>query len=375
VRAYLAFECQRKEVHNGVMEQFIFCVFLLTLAFGEAMSATNTDAANSPGRSPAQKPVVLLFVIDGADLTTITTAARNGATTLASLLQDGVVADRFYCTSPAPRMHMPDGSLPWGTTTSSNVAMHTGTHLFESRKLDDIFLNARRAGIVSVFAGGAGNYSVFDTADHLYYGELSDEEVVERGLQHFQKDDARLIRLHLQRIRNEWKGPEDPRNPESAYVQYVIKTIDPLLAKLVGTLKTAGAWQNTYVILASDHGMGQSHASSHPQSVRSSWQGFVAFYGPGVKRGARIPYAEAPDVAVMTTHFLGLPPLRGYADEGVASHLRGVTGTFLKNVLEGGPADVEHPRLIERFLDGGLPTTDRYGDYREGLLKLLAGPV
>ena len=65
---------------------------------------------------------------------------RGGATTLGSLLKQGVVVDKYYCTSPAPRLDLPDGSRPWGGSTSSNVAMHTGTHLFESYNIDDIFL-------------------------------------------------------------------------------------------------------------------------------------------------------------------------------------------------------------------------------------------
>ena len=64
--------------------------------------------------------------------------------------------------------------------------MHTGTHLFESRKIDDIFTSAKRAGIKSVFAGGSPNYKVFTDPVLLYFGdELTDEQVIERGLQHF----------------------------------------------------------------------------------------------------------------------------------------------------------------------------------------------
>lgn len=73
----------------------------------------------------------------------------------------------------------------------------------------------------------------------------------------------------------------------------------------------------------------------------------------------------------MANYFLGLPPLRGHLEESVPSHVRGTTGTFLKNILEGGPADLEHPRLIERYLAAGLPTSDRYVEYRTGMLRLL----
>ena len=85
-----------------------------------------------------------------------------GATTLGSLLKQSVTVETYYCTSPAAQLLLPDGSKPWGGSTSSNVAMHTGTHVYESRNIDDIFLSARRAGIKSVFAGGSPNYVTFE---------------------------------------------------------------------------------------------------------------------------------------------------------------------------------------------------------------------
>ena len=92
-------------------------------------------------------PVVVQFMVDGIDHNSVRTAVANGATTLGTLLKQGTTAATYYCTSPAARLDLPDGSRPWGGSTSSNVAMHTGTHLFESYNIDDIFLSARRAGI------------------------------------------------------------------------------------------------------------------------------------------------------------------------------------------------------------------------------------
>jgi hypothetical protein len=344
-------------------------LFLVIAAF-----ALSTAPIAQRGAAPkVANPVVVQFMVDGIDANSVRTATANGATTLASLLKEGVVADTYYCTSPAPRLELPDGSRPWGGSTSSNVAMHTGTHLYESYDIDDIFLSAKRAGIVSMFAGGSNNYAIFKNATHLYYGadELTDAMVVDHGLRHLTKDNARLLRLHLQHIRNAWRGPSDTTNPKSEYIQYFVKTVDPQLARLIAGLKQAGVWDRTYIIFGSDHGMGQTSQSGHPQSVLSSWQTFMAFYGPGVKRGARIPYAEGPDVAVMTNHFLGLPPLRGHLDKKVPANLGGVTGTLLENVMEGGPADVKHPRLLERYLKSNMPRGDAYVDYRAAMIKLL----
>jgi hypothetical protein len=342
-------------------------IIITTVALGQVL-------AGQSAMPKVPNPVVVQFMVDGIDSNSVRTAVANGATTLGALLKQGVTVDTYYCTSPAPRLQLPDKSLPWGGSTSSNVAMHTGTHLFESYNIDDIFLSAKRAGIKSMFSGGSRNYAIFKNADFLYFGadELTDAMVVDHGLQHLQKDNARLLRLHLQHIRNAWRGPSDTTNPKSEYIQYFVKTVDPQLARLIAGLKSAGVWDRTYIIFGSDHGMGQTSQSNHPQSVLSSWQTFMAFYGPGVKRGARIPYAEGPDVAVMTNYFLGLPPLQGHLDPKVPKNLGRVTGVLLENALEGGPADVKHPRYLERYLKSNMPRGDEYVDYRAAMVKFLS---
>lgn len=60
----------------------------------------------------AQETVVLLFVIDGLQSDAAGVAATNGAENLKFLMENGVCVKETYCTSPAPRMNLPDGSLP-----------------------------------------------------------------------------------------------------------------------------------------------------------------------------------------------------------------------------------------------------------------------
>lgn len=234
------------------------------------------------------KPVVLVFIIDGLQRDAAEAAAANGAVNLKFLIDNGVYVREAFCTSPAPRMFLPDGSLPWGTSSSPNVAMHTGTHVFESRKMDDIFLSARRDNIKSVFAGGADNYREFTTPDFCYAGSFTDSAVVQYGIDHFLNDGARLIRLHLQQIRDSWSGPEDKLKPGSPY-QKAILHADALLGKFIEVLKAAKVWPDTYIIVAGDHGMGITKESEHPPSVLSSWSPFMDFYGPGIKKGKASP--------------------------------------------------------------------------------------
>jgi hypothetical protein len=298
----------------------------------------------------AGDPVILVFIIDGLQRDAAEVAAANGAKNLKFLMENGVTVREAYCTSPAPRMYLPDGSLPWGTSSSPNVAMHTGTHVFESRNMDDIFLSARRAKIKSVFAGGAINYEEFTTPDFCLAGSYTDSAVVQYGIDHFKKDRTRLIRLHLQQIRDSWKGPDDKLRPGSPY-QKALMIADDLLGKIIQLFKDENVWEDVFIIVAGDHGMGITSESEHPPSVPSSWSPFMNFYGPGIKKGKSIPYAETPDLALMINHFLKLKPLQGHTDQAVTINPKGTTGTFLSNIFEGNPEQISHPGMIRRYLE------------------------
>jgi hypothetical protein len=319
----------------------------------------------------AREPVVLVFIIDGLQRDAAEVVAANGAVNLKFLIENGVTVKEAYCTSPAPRMFLPDGSLPWGTSSSPNVAMHTGTHVFESRQMDDIFLSARRAGIKSVFAGGAINYEEFSTPDFTYAGSLTDSTVVQYGIDHFKNDNTRLIRLHLQRIRDSWSGPDDKLDPQSEYQKDILKA-DALLGRIIQVLKEENVWENTWVIVAGDHGMGLTKESDHPPSVLSSWLTFMNFYGPGIKKGQTIPYAETPDIAIMVNHFLKLKALRGHTDPKINIEPKGPTGTLLSNIFENSPMVINHPGIIRKYLESrNLKPSDDFSEYRLSMLSLI----
>jgi hypothetical protein len=237
--------------------------------------------------------------------------------------------------------------------------------------MDDVFLAARRSGIVSLFSGNAENYSVFDTPDYCYAASTTDSLVVDFAVEHIRKDKARLLSLHIQETRRNWTGPDDRLKPDSRYQRYLLQ-VDRLLGRIVRVLKEGSMWDSTLVIISSDHGMGMTVKSDHPASVISSWRIYMNFYGPGIKRGKSIPYAETPDIAMIIAHYLALPPLQGHTNPAVSVVPRGVTGTLLTNVFEGNPDEIDHPRFIRRYLEGkNWKPADDYAEYREGMLLLL----
>jgi hypothetical protein len=317
---------------------------------------------------------VVIFMIDGLQPDTARTAIGAGAMNLKFVVDNGVTVQVARSTSPAARTVLPpSNSLPWGNATSGNIAVHTGTHVYEAgaQGLEDIFTAAKTAGIKSVFSGGDANYMAFTTADFHFAAGVSDQQVVTQAINHIKADKVRLLRLHLQRIRDDWMGPGDKTNASSAYIRHVVAS-DAFLGQLIQTLKDEGMWNSTYLIVTADHGMGQTGSSSHPASTASSWDIFMAFHGPDLKKGATIPYAELPDVAVTAARFLGLPPLKGHTGN-VTLAQKGPTGTVLTNLYQGAPEAVDHPRYVDQYLKMGtfMNGGDSYPAYRTGMLNLI----
>lgn len=148
--------------------------------------------------------------------------------------------------------------------------------------------------------------------------------------------------------------------------------MDRLLGNLIEEVKAAKAWDSTYVIVTADHGMGMTKQSNHNPSTASSWKPYMNFYGPGIKRGETIPYAESPDVALMIAHILGLGPLRGHTDPQVSIEPKGATGTLLANIFKGNPREIAHPMFIRRYLESvNWQASNNYAEYRLVMIKCL----
>jgi hypothetical protein len=349
---------------------------------GGAGGASNPDggAADLPGSGGMggmvdPKTTVVIFLIDGLQPDAARTAVAAGAMNLKFVIDNGVTVTTARSTSPAARTTLPpNNSLPWGNATSGNIAVHTGTHVYEANAqgLEDIFIATKAAGIKSVFSGGDANYAGLNTANFSYAANVSDEMVVQRAITHLKNDKVRLLRLHLQRIRDDWAGPASKTNGMSPYVRHIVES-DVFLGQLIQALKDEGVWNNTYLVVTADHGMGTAASSSHPATTASSWDIFMAFHGPDLKKGATIPYAELPDVAVTAVRFLGLPPLKGHGAAVTTVGRKGPSGTVLTNLFVGAPDELAHPRLIDQYLKMNTfgSTGDSYTGYRAAMLDLL----
>lgn len=342
----------------------------VTLAIAVVL-LTNCSQLKRVKKIEKEQPIVIQFIIDGLMKDAVETAIKAGAENLKYFRNNGVVVEAAYSNSPVGRVKLPDGSEPWRGASPPNIGMHTGTHVFESQNLDDIFLSARRKEIKSVYVGGHTLYDVFTTADTYYAEIITDSAVVDLGIKHIKEDGARLVRLHLQEIRSSWKGPKEKNNPNSKYIKAILN-VDAQLGKLVSFLKKQGLWENAFFVISADHGMGVLKKSNHLSEQLSSWQIYMNFYGPGIKKGDTIPYAESPDIAILTNYFMGLKPLKGYTLNVDYLKSNRTTGVFLNNIFEGNTKEINHPKWIKSYIDNNKssPPND-YLHYREAMIKFI----
>lgn len=354
-----------------MVSKFKRVIFIYT-ALVFVISSVVTIKANAKETEEHDKPTVVLFIIDGLMPDAAAVAIKNGAENLNYFMENGVVVEEAHCLSPARRVTLPDGSEPWGGATPPNLGMHTGTHLFETADIDDIFLSARRKGIKSVFAGGHDLYKVFTTPDFTYAQTgFTDKQIVQYAIDHVKAGGINLFRLHLQEIRYSWTGPDCKTDPNSEY-QKAIQNADKELGRLVKTLKEHGVWDNCYLIITSDHGMGQGKESRHFANDLSSWKIYMNFYGKGIKKGAIIPYAESPDIAIMINHLLKSDDLKGYTAKADSLKILKPTGVLLTNIFEGNPDELEHPMWVKKYLiRSDWKPEQSYLHYRKAMMDFI----
>jgi hypothetical protein len=99
----------------------------------------------------------------------------------------------------------------------------------------------------------------------------------------------------------------------------------------------------------------------------------MGFYGPDIKKGTTIPYAESPDLAVLVAHLLHMEPLRGHAKR-LTYYPEGATGTLLTNLFIDHALEIDHPRPIEHYLKKmNYEPADDYLEYREAMIEFFEG--
>ena len=291
----------------------------------------------------AQPKRVILFGIDGLHWEAplhLKMPALNG------LIKQGTYIEQSYVIIPH---HPTVGDYSkFNSCSFPNPVLHEGT----------LFLSSENVMIQELFSPQQQTAFVVNTTAYKSVGRgfstlvmddtFSDAEVVDCAINILKTQAPVFMRVHLQRAGQRGydisqSTPDKPyyRNifaPKSPYVE-AIENADTQLGRFVDFLKESGMWDETVLIVTSDHG--QSHIGWHPLFDEESWKTPLVFVGNGIAKGRRLSYFEHTDLAPTIAGLLGKEwPV---SDEQA--------GIFVKEILKGTDIKGYTPRAYVKIVN------------------------
>lgn len=253
---------------------------------------------------------VILFMIDGLHWEA---PAKLDMPVLNALVREGTYIRKSYMIIPH---HPTVGDYSsYNSCSFPNPMLHEGT----------IFIRPENKMIQEMISPKYQTAFVVNTDAYRSVGRgfttcitdpsLTDEQVVLQAEELLKTQDIRFMRIHLQTpgvmgvsVAMNSAGKTYSKNIWGAGSPYVraIEEADKLLGKLIDYLKASGKWENTVLIVTSDHG--QSNVGWHPMLDQDSWTTPLVFAGDGIARGRKLAYFEHTDLAPTIAWLLGVNP-------------------------------------------------------------------
>ncbi|WP_158602546.1 sulfatase-like hydrolase/transferase [Proteiniphilum sp. X52] len=213
-----------------------------------------------------------------------------------------------------------------------NPVLHEGTLFLspENKMIQELFSPQQQTAFVvntTAYKSVGRGFSILIMDD-----TFTDAEVVDCAVNILKTQAPVFMRIHLQRAGQRGYDisqsmPDKPyyRNifaPNSPYVE-AIEAADEQLGRFVAFLKESGMWNETVLIVTSDHG--QSRIGWHPLSDEDSWKTPLVFVGNSIAEGRELSYFEHTDLA---------PTIAGLLEkEWQISDKQ--SGVFVKEILKG----------------------------------------
>lgn len=270
---------------------------------------------------------VILFTIDGLHWEA---PARLNMPVLNGLIKEGTYIQRSYMIIPH---HPTIGDYSkYNSCSFPNPMLHEGTIFIspENRMIQEVvspkFQSAFVVNTVAYRSVGRG----FSTC--IMDQTMTDDQVVEQAVELLKDQDIRFMRVHLQTSGSmgETVAMHSEGKPYSGNIwgigsPYIsaIEHADKLLGDFVSFLQKSGKWDDTVLIVTSDHG--QSNIGWHPMLDEDSWSTPLVFAGTGIARGRRLFYFEHTDLAPTIAWLLELE----------APCTNGGAGKAVKEILDG----------------------------------------
>jgi len=169
---------------------------------------------------------------------------------------------------------------------------------------------------------------------YSYQHEGPDDESVRWALELMRMGRPRFMRVHLQNPGSagfecmatekdvDWRF--DIWAKDSPY-RIATERADSLLKVFLDGLNTLGVLEKTVIIVVGDHG--QDDGGWHPLQSPDGAITTMVLWGPGVKSGMKVPYAEHTDIVPTICALMGVKPPAMSQGRVIAEALAGFNGT------------------------------------------------
>lgn len=275
------------------------------------------------------------------------------------------------------------GIMGYHPTTGEYAEVHTSSYPNPVQMAGTIFLDPGQSMLQhqvesSAFVANTTAYqSITEGYDYVIQKGETDEFAIDRAVDILRNDDVDFMRIHLQNAGSAGSASYSASESEPYYhdiwheeAPYVaaIEEADRQLGRLVSSLKEIGKWEETLLVVTSDHG--QTKTGWHPIIPEEAWMMPTVFHGPGIKQNETIEWADQIDIVPTIARLLNVTP----PNEG------GGSGKVLHGALTatGGSAVsssklLELNRIIKRYVlaEAELLTRSEEHPYLNSLIMRL----
>jgi len=260
---------------------------------------------------PVEKKVIL-FMIDGLHWEA---PEKLHMPVFNALIEKGTYIQKSYMLLPH---HPTIGDYSkFNSCSFPNPVLHQGTIFLkpENKMIQEVFSPEQQTAFVVNTSAYQSVSRGFTTC--IMDDTLSDDQVVEQAIEILETQEPIFMRIHLQtpgskgfEVSQSVSNKSYYRNIFANGSPYIdaVENSDKLLGKFIAFLKKSGAWNETVLIITSDHG--QSNIGWHPMFDEDSWMTPLLFVGPGIAQGRRLSYFEHTDLAPTIAGLLGKKALQ-----------------------------------------------------------------
>jgi hypothetical protein len=288
---------------------------------------------------------VIIFMIDGLHWEA---PSRLHMPVFNGLKNEGTFIAKSYMIVPH---HPTIGDYSkYNSCSFPNPMLHSGSVFVkpENRYIQELFPDKKTAFIVNT---RAYNSVARGFSTQITDPTLTDKQVVEQAKVVIKNQDPVFIRVHLQTPGDNGTAVA-VSTPDKPYYQNIfqkdspylksIEEADKLLGEFVDFLKSEKLWEETVLIVTSDHG--QSRMGWHPLFDEDSWATPLIFIGHGIAKGRELSYFEHTDLAPTIAWLLEKESPNSDNGSGIAVH----------EILENVNADNYNPPRYIKTLNGQL---------------------